>query len=184
MPNPSEPAARVYAAALVEVGSDTGTTGKIYDDLKQVAALYDGDEWFRQFFASPRLDREVKWDGVRQAFEGRVCRPVLGLLRVLILKGRESLLDNVAGQFEKFRDLAENRIHAHVTVAAPLSGEDRAALRGRLESTSGKNVEMHEHVDPAVIGGAAIRIGDRVIDRTLRTRLAALRRTLLSETSQ
>jgi len=180
VPNPSEPAARVYAAALVEVGEETGTMGAIYDDLMAVARLYEEDAWFRNFFASPRIDREVKWRGVRAAFESHVGRPVLGLLKVLIDKGREALLDNVAGQFQKFRDLAENRIHAHVTVAAPLDEADREALRGRLGAVSGKNVELHVHVEPAVLGGAAIRVGDRVIDRTLKTRLAALRDRLLA----
>lgn len=180
MPNPSDPVARAYAAALSELGREKKQLGAIYDDLKAVLALYDGDAYFRAFFTSPRLDREVKWRAVRKALEGKVGRPTLGLLKVLIDKGREAAFDNLVRQFERFKDEAENRVHAYLTVAAPLEGDARASLVGRLESASGRTVELHERVDPAVLGGASIRIGDRVIDRTLRTRLAALRRRLVS----
>jgi F-type H+-transporting ATPase subunit delta len=180
VPNPSHPVARVYAAALTEIGRETKSLGTIHDDLEAVRRLYDTDRWFRQFFTSPRIDRQVKWAAVRKAFEGQVGRPVLGLLKVLIQKGREPTLDNVADQFDKMKDLAENRMHAYLTVARPLADELRKTLQGRLERASGLAVVVHERVDPAVLGGASIRVGDRVIDRTLRTRLGALRKVLLS----
>ena len=181
MPNPSDPIARVYAGALVELGREHGNLGVIYDDLQAVLALYDGDAYFRQFFTSPRIDRDVKWEALRKALDGKVGRPVMGLLRVMITKGRESAFDNLVAQFERFKDEAENRIHATLVVATPLEADARAALVARLESASGKTVALHEQVDPAVLGGASIRIGDKVIDRTLRRRIAALRRRLESE---
>lgn len=181
MPNPSDPIARVYAGALVELGREQKALGSIYDDLQAVLALYRGDAYFRQFFTSPRIDRDVKWRAVRKALDGKVGRPVMGLIRVMISKGREAAFDNLVAQFERFKDEAENRIHATVTVAAPLEADARAALVARLERASGRTVALHEQVEPAVIGGASIRIGDRVIDRTVRTRIAALRRRLESD---
>ena len=181
MPNPSDPIARVYAKALVELGREQRTLGTIYDDLRAVFDLYSRDPYFHAFFVSPRLDRQVKWRAVRKALEGKVGRPVVGLLKVLIDKGRESAFDNLVAQFERFKDEAENRVHAQVTVAAPLVAEAKAELTGRLERASGRIVVLEERVDPAVLGGASIRIGDRVIDRTLRTRLSALGRRLASQ---
>ena len=154
--------------------------GKIHEDLSAVAHLYDTDLWFRQFFTSPRIDRSVKWKAVEKAFKGHVGRPVLGLLKVLVDKGREPILDNVMDQFAKMKDLAENRLHAHLVVAQALPEDVTAALRGRLERASGMDVALHERVDPSVLGGASLRIGDRVIDRTLKTRLAALKKQLLT----
>lgn len=177
----SDPVARVYAAALTEIGRETRSLGAIYDDLHALRSLYDGDTWFRRFFTSPRIDREVKWAALHKAFEGKLGRPVLGFLKVLVMKGREPWLDNVVDQFGKFKDLAENRIHAYLTVAAPLADDLKQLLQVRIERASGKNVEIHEFVDPSVLGGAGIRVGDKVIDRTLRTRLAALGRRLVSE---
>ncbi|MCG3134279.1 MAG: ATP synthase subunit delta, sodium ion specific [Planctomycetes bacterium] len=181
MPNTSDPVARVYAAALIELGREQGSLPQIYDDLHAVERIYSGDEWFRQFFTSPRIDRAVKWKAVEKAFRGKIGRPVMGLLKVLIEKGREPVYDNVVGQFDRFKDLAENRVHAFLVTAAAVEPDFRASLVARLESASGRKVALHERVDPACLGGASLRIGDKVIDRTLRTRLAALRRRLTAD---
>jgi F-type H+-transporting ATPase subunit delta len=179
--NASHPVARVYAAALTEIGRETKSLSAIYDDLQAMRRLYDGDPWFRQFFTSPRIDRRVKWAAVEKAFKGKLGHSVLGLLKVLIDKGREPVLDNVVAQFATMKDLAENRVHVHLLVARPLADELRNAIQARLERASGgKQVALHERVDPSVLGGASIRIGDRVIDRTLKTKLAALKKQLLT----
>jgi F-type H+-transporting ATPase subunit delta len=176
----SRSVARIYATALTEIGRQTGSLGVIGEDLRRVLTLYDGDAFFRGFFTSPRLDRAVKWKAVSKAFAGKVGRPTLGLLKVLIDKGREPVFDNVVDEFEKLKDVAENRVHAHLVVARPLVDEIRRAMTERLERASGKKVTIHERVDPAVLGGASIRVGDRVIDRTLRTKLAAMKKQLLT----
>jgi F-type H+-transporting ATPase subunit delta len=183
---PSHPAARVYAAALVELGRETNTLAAIWEDLQALRTLFLGEPWFRQFFSSPKLDRAVKWSAVEKAFKGRVSRQTLGLMKLLIVKGREDVFQGIVTQFEVLKDAAENRIHAYVTVASPLTAELRTALETRVGRAAGKTVVVHERVDVAVLGGAAIRVGDRVIDRTLRTRLAALKKDLLtpSETTR
>jgi F-type H+-transporting ATPase subunit delta len=172
--------ARVYAAALVGIGRETGSLAAIQDDLVAVRRLFDEDRWFRRFFTSPRIDRAVKWKALRSAFTGKCGRPMIGLLKVLVDKGREPLFDGVVDEFMKLKDAAENRIHAYVVVAKPLADELRRAIASRLETSSGKTVVFHERVDPSVIGGASIRVGDRVIDRTLKTKLAALKKQLLA----
>lgn len=180
MASPTHPAARVYAAALAQLGAETKTLGVIWADLVALRELFRAEPWFRQFFSSPKIDRPHKWAAVEKAFKGRVARPTLGLMKVLVMKGREDAFQGVVTQFEAMKDEAENRMRADVTVAAPLAADFRASLEGRLSKATGKTVLIRERVDPAVLGGAAIRIGDRVIDRTLRTRLAALRKQLLS----
>jgi F-type H+-transporting ATPase subunit delta len=184
LPNPSHPVARVYAAALARIGNETNSLGQISDDIEAVRRLYDTNEWFRGFFTSPRLDRKAKWIGIEKAVGKGVCPPVLGLLRVLIKKGRESVFDNIADQFAILKDEVENRVHAHVLVAQPLTPELRKSLEDRLGRETGKTVQLHERVDPAVLGGAAIRVGDRIIDRTLKTRLAVLKKQLLHPAEQ
>ncbi len=186
MANVSQTVARVYGQALYEVAAEQGVVGDVLDELRALATLawQPGNEKIRDFFLSPRIDRDRKWQVIEASLSGILSRPVMGLLRVLIQKGREATLDNIANHFERFRDLAENRVHADITVAVPLGDEALAQVKARLEVASGKIVWLREHVDPGVIGGASIRIGDRVIDRTLRTKLAALRKTLLVTTNQ
>ncbi len=186
MANPSETIARVYAQALFEVAVKTGEVGQVLDDLRVIHALAWAPEnlVIREFLFSPRVDRDRKWSAMRSALEGQVCRPVLGLMKVIIDKGREATLDNIAVHFERFRDQAENRLHAHVTVAQPMDEAFRADLVRRLEAESGKTVRLHEQVDENVLGGASIRIGDRIIDRTLRTQLQRLRKSLLARATE
>jgi F-type H+-transporting ATPase subunit delta len=176
----SQSIARVYAAALAEIGRDTKSLEAIGADLAAVRALYAGDAWFRSFFTSPRIDRAVKWKALNAAFKGKVGRPVVGLMKVLVEKGRESVFDDVVLEFGKLKDVVENRVHAHVTVARPLAADVRDAVKARLERACGKTIALHEHVDASVLGGASIRVGDRVIDRTLKTKLAALKKQLLA----
>lgn len=172
--------ARVYAAALTQIGRETRSLPAIGEDLAAIVKLFDEDAYFRGFFTSPRLDRAVKWKAVSKAFAGKVGRPALGLMKVLVEKGREAVLPDVASEFEKMKDFAENRIHAYVVVAKPLADDLRAAIASRLERASGKSVMLHQRVDPTVLGGAAIRVGDRVIDRTVKTKLAAMKKQLLT----
>jgi len=176
----SRSVARVYAAAMIEIGRGAKSLGAIGEDLRQVRALYDADAYFRGFFTSPRLDRAVKWRAVEKAFKGKVGRPTIGLMKVLIDKGREAAFDNVVDEFDKLKDVAENRLHAHLVVAKPLADDIRRAMTEKLERASGMSVALHERVDPSVLGGASIRVGDRVIDRTLKTKLAALKKQLLT----
>ena len=176
--------AKVYAEALIQVGQEQKALGQIHDDLTLAVGIYESEPWFREFFTSPRIDRDEKWKAVRTAFEGKIGKQVLGLLNVLIMKGREAALDNVFGQFERFRDEHENRLHAYVTVATPLDDSYRDELVARLSSASGKTVRLHENVDPSALAGASLRVGDKVIDRTMKTRLAALRKHLLDQGNQ
>jgi F-type H+-transporting ATPase subunit delta len=184
--SPTHAAARVYAEALAELGRDTKSLGAIWSDLEALRELFRAEPWFRQFFSSPKIDRPHKWAAVEKAFTGRVTRQTLGLMKVLVMKGREDAFQGIVTHFEALKDEAENRIHAHVTVAKPLAADLRSAVEGRVAKASGRSVVLHEHVDAAVLGGAAIRVGDRVIDRTLRTRLAAMKKELLtpSETTR
>src|SRR6187455_176222 len=86
---PTHPAARVYAAALAQLGAETKTLGVIWSDLQALHDLFDAEPWFRQFFSSPKIDRPTKWAAVEKAFKGRVSRETLGLMKVLVMKGRE-----------------------------------------------------------------------------------------------
>ncbi|MHC4223848.1 MAG: ATP synthase F1 subunit delta [Planctomycetota bacterium] len=180
MKNVSQILARIYAEALIDAAQATVGLGRVVDDLKAVQALYtqDRDTW--AFFSGPRIEPEVKKRVLRETLEGKISRPVMGLLHVLIDKRRGVLLDNVIAEFERYRDIRENRQHVHVTSAAPLPDEQREELTRRLVAVTGKNVELHEKIDPRVLGGLIVKVGDKVVDGTLKRRLEKLRRELVA----
>lgn len=173
--------ARVYAAALMEIAKETDSLSQVYDDLKELWKLYDGDREFRAFFTSPRIDRGEKNRIVRLALGDKVGKPVMGLLHVMIEKGREPLLDNVAREFAHYKDLAEGKVHLHVRSARKLDEDQKNEIVELVEKQSGKTVELHEHIEPDLIGGTIVRLDDYVIDGSLKRKLKALRKAMLEK---
>ncbi len=173
-------AARVYAEALLDIAAAQDNLPQIVDDLHAVQDLFHEDETFRTFYSSHRFEREFKQRVLREALEGKLCRPVMGLIHVLAGKQRELYLDNIVAEFDRFRDLREGRLHIHVTVAQPLDEEQKSQLAARLGAVTGKKIKIHEKVDPRVLGGLVVRIEDKVIDGSVRKRLETLRRAMVS----
>jgi F-type H+-transporting ATPase subunit delta len=177
--NVSHAAAKVYARALFDIGKETGTVGAIFDDLHAVHQALQGlDPELQTFFTMPQLRRADKRKVMDMAFAGKVCRPVLGLLHVLVEKRRETLFDNVVEEFDRYRDEHEGVVKATVTTARKLDGDLADALRAALAEKTGKEVVLTEKIDPEVLGGIRVNLGDHVLDGTLRRGLQDMRRTL------
>lgn len=178
--NISQSVARVYAQAMLDLVDAGADLGRMYDDLHAVQKLVDEDRTFWGFFVSPRLDPAVKKRVLNEAFKGKLDRPVLGLLHVLVDKRREMVFDNIVLEFDRYKDLREGRVHADITVARALDDDQRQELIKKLEATTGKYVEIHETVDPKVLGGMIVKLGDKVIDGSVRRRLNRLRRAMVA----
>ena len=177
--NVSPAAARVYARALFDIGCAEQAVGSIYDDLHAVHDALNGlDPELLAFFNMPQLRREDKRRIINMAFEDKVGRPVLGLLHILIQKRREPLLDNVVAEYARYRDRHEGVVRAQVTTARKLDGDLADALRAALEQRTKRTVILHERVDPEVIGGIRVNLGDSVLDGTIRRGLQDMRRIL------
>jgi F-type H+-transporting ATPase subunit delta len=176
--NQSDPVARIYAAALYETAHERGIVGEVDKGLEALRSAWQ-DKTFRNFFTSPRVPRATKIAGMEAALKGRVRDELLNFVKVLIVKGREPQFDNIVDAFEVYRDVAENRVHAWVEAGTPFSDTDLETLKRELsESSGGKEVVMHYRHNDALIGGAKIRMGDRMIDNTVRSRLARLAQEL------
>lgn len=177
--NVSQAVARVYAQALSDLGEDEGNLPGIADDLRALRELFERDATFREFYGSPRLDPPAKKRVLHELLADRIGRPAMGLLHVLIDKRRELLLDNIADEFDRYRDLREGRQHVYLTAARPVSEDQLSEIRERLEEATGKKILIHQKIDPRVVGGLRIKVGDKVIDGTVRRRLQQLRQALV-----
>jgi len=178
--NVSQTLARLYAGALMGIAEEQGNLDGIVGDLHAVQELYDNHRDFYQFFVTPRMDPTHKKRILRELLEDKVGREVMGLLCVLVDKRREQIYDNVVGEFHAIRDLRAGIVNAYITSAKPLDPEWVADITRRLERISGKSLKIHGKVDPRVLGGLHIKVGDRVMDGTLRHRLEQLRRDLVT----
>jgi F-type H+-transporting ATPase subunit delta len=181
----SEAAARVYAKALFDIGLEEGGVAAVAADLHGVQDALNGlDEDLQVVFNLPQLRRDDKRRIINLAFEGKVGRPVLGFLNILVEKRRELLFDKVVEEFDYSLDRHEGRVQVAVTSARKLDTDLADALRAALEQRTHKNIVLHERIDPEVIGGLRINIGDEVLDGTLRRGLQDMRRSLVATQPQ
>lgn len=171
--------ARVYAQALFEVGSESDSLTMLVDELSAVRdVIADLEPELRTFINMPQLPRDEKWQALSAAFQGKVSHDILGLLHVLVDRRREALIADVADEFIQLVDSADGRIHADVVSARPLDDELVAALHEVIERQTRREVILDQRVDPNMIGGVRLSLGDLVVDGTTRRALHDLRRTL------
>ena len=171
--------ARIYAQALYDIGAAKGTLAELdaeLDAVRNVVAELDPD--LRTFIEMPQFPRDDKWQVLRTAFDGRVSHEILGLLHVLVSRRREKLIADVAFEFSELVNEGLGRVHADIVTAKPLDDELLAALRRVLEESTRRDVVIDSRVDPAMIGGVRLSLGDLVVDGTTRRALHDLRRSL------
>jgi F-type H+-transporting ATPase subunit delta len=174
-------AARVYAKALFDLALQEKALGSVSDDLHAVQEAVAGlDPELRAFFYSPRLRPADKWRILDLTFEGKVSRPVLGLLHVLVQKRREPLFDDIVKEFDHDWDDYEGRVRATVITARKLDADLAKALREVLEQRTRKTVVLKQWIDPEAIGGIRVNLGDFVLDGTIRRALSDMRRSLVA----
>ena len=106
--------------------------------------------------------------------------PVQNLIQLLLKRGRIEQLPRVAAEFRRLDDRRLGITHATATSATALTPDEVRALTARLEQSTGGRVELRVEVDPSLLGGLVVRIGDRLIDGSVRGRLERLRNQLIS----
>ena len=163
-----------YARALFIITERRQETVAALADLKGVRDLLARGGSVAAFLDSPQVRLPDKRKLLGQALEGRCVRSVATFTDLLLRKKRLGLLPEVTGQFEALVEKAQGIRRAHAVSATPLAEAERARLHATLESWTHSKVKLTTEVDPSLLGGALVRIGDRVIDRTVRTLLDAI----------
>ncbi len=170
--------ARRYAKALFEL-QEPADVGPTADTLRLLAEAFSASREFRNLLLSPVFTREQKAAVVAHLAAKAVCPPITGrFLAHVVRKNRIVLIREVSEAFGKLADQVSNRKVVQVAAARPLTDEQQAAIRTKLEQVTRSQIDLAIHVDPAVIGGMEIRIGSTVYDGTVRGQLAQLRSAL------
>jgi len=167
---------RRYAVALFELINEGS---KIEKDLATVAAVVANDE-VGAVLASPDYPAGLKHDVIIKAAGGKVSEEVDRLVTMLVERNKACLLPEINAQVEEMIHLATSKLDADVTVAASLPKATQDKLSKALAASTGKQVRLTVSEDKSILGGLIVRIGDRKIDYSLRTKLAGLRRALAS----
>ena len=171
--------ARNYAEALLELARTDGAIDTYAAAIRQIAELMRTERELRRFLDTPRVEPDEKRAVVRNVFEGRVPDRFLRFLFVVIDKRRQRILPAIADEFADLVNEHYGRLEVGVTTATEPDDELRRALKERLAHVFEKEIFPAYHIDPRILGGVIIRVGDRVMDGSLRRRLQGLRRSLL-----
>lgn len=169
----SQTIARRYACALYEVARQKGDTGGFAAVLEAAGrALVENPELRRVLYHQLIPVREKQ--RIMDTLFPDVDPLLKNFFHLVIAKGRERALPEIAAQFRRLVDRENRVLPVEVQAAAPLSEEITAALKERLARITGQNVRLQTRVDPSLLGGMVIRLGDRVLDASLKKKLELL----------
>jgi F-type H+-transporting ATPase subunit delta len=172
-------AARRYAEAAFQVATRDGTLETWRSEL-DASAVRLGDERAMGALANPSLPIDQRSVAVAALLEHVASGPVQNLIQLLLRRGRIEQLPRVAAEFRRLDDARQGITHATATSATALTPDEVRALTARLEQSTGGRIELDVQVDPSVLGGLVVRVGDRLIDGSVRGRLERLRNQLIS----
>ncbi|MEO8425413.1 MAG: ATP synthase F1 subunit delta [Actinomycetota bacterium] len=172
-------AARRYAEAAFEVAVRDDAVDAWRSELDLAAAIV-ADERVGRTLANPSIPLETRIATAETIFGKIVGRPVLNLIGLMLRRGRIEELPRVAAEFRRLDDQRQGITRATATSALALTPGDVTALSERLEQSTGGRVELDTQVDPNLLGGLVVQVGDRLIDGSVRSRLERLRNQLVS----
>lgn len=167
--------ARRYAQALYQEADAAGKVDRIDEDMQSVQESLDASRELDLFFRSPVVGRDKKEAVIGKLFDGKVDPLIVRLMQLLVEKGREDILSAVVRQYSELRDERLGIVEARVRTAMPMEFDETEDLRKALEAKTGKKVRLRIEVEPELIGGAVVRIGDRVYDGSVQHQLESLR---------
>ncbi|MCX7926512.1 MAG: ATP synthase F1 subunit delta [Fimbriimonadales bacterium] len=173
--------ARRYARALFEVALKQERLQQTGDDLNNLRALMTQSDELRAFFYSPLIPRDRKIARLREALSAQMQPHTLRLLELLVEKRREKFFEAVCEEFQKLQEAHQGIARATIESAAPLTEAEQNALVQKLQQSTGKTIIPTFEVNPDLIGGVRVQIGDYQIDGTLRGALDRLRDQIMLE---
>ncbi|MBR1771425.1 MAG: ATP synthase F1 subunit delta [Lachnospiraceae bacterium] len=174
---------KTYGEALFEIAMEADRPGgpdALYEEVSEVSRILAEHPEFDRMMLHPGIPKQEKVQAMEAVFKGRVSDELTGLLEIVIQKERYGELQNIFTYFiEKVKEEKGIGV-AHITTAAPITeAQQKACVARLLETTSYRSIEADFQTDETLIGGMVIRINDRVVDSSVRTKLNDLKRQLL-----
>ena len=169
-----EEIAQVYARSLFDVATEQGNVEVVREQLGQLADALDENQDLRLFCFSPYFSSEEKKRGLRAAISD-VDPSVERFLMLLVENERLPLIGRIRREYDRLCDEAEDLLAVTVTSAVALDPGVISRLVEQISEQTGSRVELTEEVDPSIVGGVVLRVGNSILDASIRNRLENLR---------
>ena len=167
-----------YAEALLIAARDAGQVGEIAESYAAVRKTTRDNRDLRTFLEAPQVLVEEKKQLLRSILSGRVEKLLVDFVMLLIDRGRIEYFGDIGELYAVLVEKEQGYERAVVTTAVELPPDLARQLQDRLESVTGAKIILKKKVDPAVIGGVCVTMGDKILDGTVRTNLDLLRKSL------
>ncbi|MDE6055334.1 MAG: ATP synthase F1 subunit delta [Lachnospiraceae bacterium] len=172
---------KTYAQALFELAVEEGRTSAFMEEAAGLLEIIRTNAEFGQFMNHPKIQKENKLEVVQNVFRDKISREMLGFLVTIIEKDRyteiEAILEDFVASIKEYNNIGP----AYVTTAIAINDQEKQDIESRLLATTRyKTIECIYDVDTSLIGGMVIKMGDRVVDSSIRTKLDKLQRELMA----
>ncbi|MFD1957908.1 F0F1 ATP synthase subunit delta [Paenibacillus thailandensis] len=170
--------AKRYAKALFELAQQQGVVTEVEEQLKLVAHTLNQDPEIEKFLLFPGIDAEKKIEALKGAIGDRLSALVLHTVELLIVRGRQDVIADVYEHYTKIAGEALGQAHALIYSAKPLTVNELDEVTAQFERVTGKKIIAQTAVEPSLLGGVQVRIGDRLYDGSLSGKLERLQKAL------
>ncbi len=167
--------ADIYAEALLGILLAEGASSEVEDELFRLGRAVEGNDELREALADPRIPAARRQQIIEDLLSGKADPLTVALAGLIVGAGRARELPAIIDRLVERRSAQRSATVAEVRSAVALTDEQKTRLTGALSAAVGQQVDVKVIVDPTVVGGIVAQIGDRVIDGSVRTRLAQLR---------
>src|SRR5207244_2481013 len=171
---------RRYARALFDTANRSGMVEQVENDLKTVDQVLRIIPRMLRALRAPTIAASRKQELLDRAFGTRIGPLAMRFLKLVVQRRREDILSNVYLEYHRLANEARGILPVQVTAAVPLSDPERESLAQSLHARTGKQIVLQVSIDPGILGGLVLRMGDTVLDGSVRTRLEQLRARLLT----
>jgi F-type H+-transporting ATPase subunit delta len=172
-----EEIARVYARSLFEVAQEHGKLDEVREQLGQFADALQDNRELQVFFFSPYFSTEEKKEGLGKLLDG-ADEAVLNFLELLVEKHRTPAIFRIRNAFETLWEHENKLLPVEITSAIELDDEIARRIGDQIGEQTGQRVELTKTVDPDIIGGLVLRVGNSILDASIRNRLDNLRKSV------
>lgn len=176
--------AKVYSQAILELAVEAGSSEEVLAELEALLGQAEADADLARFFENPLLETAARRESLETMFRGRLSDLTVDALQVINQKGRLSLLPAIIATYREALRERQGLVEVEVTSAVPLSEELRRRLEGAIDRHTGKKSILVETVDPDIVGGLVVRVGDDKIDTSVARELDKLSSALSERASQ
>lgn len=176
--------AHVYSKAMLDLAEQQGDADSLLEELQGLVEYLDRNPELERFLASPLVEDEDRGKVLEKAFRGKTSDLLLDSLQVVNRKGRLSLLRGIVEGYRSEHRKLRGMVEARVRTAVPLSEALRERVRDAVARHTGHQPILIETVDPSVIGGIVIEVGDQKIDGSVAHKLRELGKVLETRASQ